>query len=45
VRLPGEAGLRRRAEALAEGVALHPGIMPQLLSWADKLGVVAPGAA
>lgn len=44
VRLPGEAGLRRRAKALAEGVVLHPGIMSQLLPWAEKLGVPAPGA-
>lgn len=39
VRLPGEAGLRRRAGQLEQGVALHPSIMPALLPWAKKLGV------
>jgi L-lactate dehydrogenase len=42
VRLPGEAGLRRRADQLAHGVALHPTIMPALTAWAEKLGVSAP---
>lgn len=42
VRLPGENGLRRRAEQLAHGVALHPGIMPALAPWAEKLGVSGP---
>lgn len=44
VRLPGEAGLRRRERALAEGVALHPAILPQLEPWAAKLGVPLPPA-
>ena len=39
VRLPGEKGLRRRAEQLASGVELHPGILPALVPWAEKLGV------
>ena len=39
VRLPGEAGLRRRAAQLAHGVELHPGILPALAPWAEKLGV------
>ena len=39
VRLPGEAALARRRRALAEGVALYPGIMPGLEPWARKLGV------
>ena len=39
VRLPGESGLRRRAEQLANGVALHPSILPALKPWAGKLGV------
>lgn len=39
VRLPGEKGLRRRAEQLARGVELHPGILPALVPWAEKLGV------
>jgi LDH2 family malate/lactate/ureidoglycolate dehydrogenase len=43
VRLPGESGLRRRADQLVQGVALHPGILPALLPWAAKLGVAAEG--
>ena len=42
VRLPGERGLERRSQQLAEGVRLHPAIFPQLSTWADKLGVRAP---
>jgi L-lactate dehydrogenase len=42
VRLPGEAGLKRRAEQLARGVELHASIMPALAPWADKLGVAMP---
>ncbi|MBK8017032.1 MAG: Ldh family oxidoreductase [Betaproteobacteria bacterium] len=42
VRLPGEAGLARRERALAEGVNLHPGILPQLEPWARELGVPLP---
>jgi LDH2 family malate/lactate/ureidoglycolate dehydrogenase len=42
VRLPGEAGLRRRAEGLAHGLALHPSILPALVPWAAKLGVGMP---
>ncbi len=44
VRLPGEAGLRRRAAQLAGGVELYPSIMPALLPWGAKLGVDAPPA-
>ena len=39
VRLPGESGLRRRAEQLAHGVELHPSILPALAPWSEKLGV------
>jgi len=39
VRLPGENGLRRRAEQLAHGVELYPSILPALAPWAEKLGV------
>jgi LDH2 family malate/lactate/ureidoglycolate dehydrogenase len=39
VRLPGESGLRRRADQLQNGVELHPSIMPSLAPWAEKLGV------
>ena len=42
VRLPGEAGLRRRAEQLERGVALYPGILASLEPWAAKLGVALP---
>lgn len=42
VRLPGEGGLKRRARQIREGVTLHPGIMPQLLPWAERLGIAAP---
>jgi len=42
VRLPGASGLRRRAEQLANGVALHPSILPALAPWAEKLGVALP---
>lgn len=40
VRIPGDGALARREEQLARGVALHPGIMPALQPWAEKLGVV-----
>jgi L-lactate dehydrogenase len=39
VRLPGEAGLRRRRAQLAAGITLHPSIAPTLLPWAEKLRV------
>ena len=42
VRLPGEAGLKRRREQLAKGVALYPAIMPALEPWATKLEVALP---
>jgi len=42
VRLPGERGMRLRAQGLVEGVALHPETMPSLLSWAEKLRVEPP---
>ncbi|MEO5960256.1 MAG: Ldh family oxidoreductase [Opitutaceae bacterium] len=42
VRLPGESGLRRRAEQLAHGVELYPSILPALAPWAEKLGVRSP---
>jgi LDH2 family malate/lactate/ureidoglycolate dehydrogenase len=43
VRLPGEAGLQRRAEQLAHGIELYPTILPSLRPWAEKLGVPMPG--
>ena len=42
VRLPGERGLARKREQLADGVALHPGILASLEPWADTLSVTAP---
>ena len=45
VRLPGEAALRRRDQQLKQGVELHPGIMPALLPWAEKLRVPRPPAS
>ena len=42
VRLPGERGLKRRAEQLANGVELHPSIMPMLKPWAGKFAIAAP---
>lgn len=45
VRMPGEAGRRRRAEQLARGVDLYPGIMPALEPWAAKYRVPLPAPA
>ncbi|MCU0868962.1 MAG: Ldh family oxidoreductase [Burkholderiales bacterium] len=42
VRLPGEAGLARKAAALRDGVTLHPLITPALAPWAQKFGVAPP---
>jgi LDH2 family malate/lactate/ureidoglycolate dehydrogenase len=42
VRMPGEAGLRKRRKQLADGVELHPSIIPALADWSAKLGVNAP---
>ena len=39
VRLPGEAALARRAQAMAEGVELYPGIMDRLSQQARRLGL------
>lgn len=44
VRLPGEAGLARRRDAMARGVALAPGILAGLAGAATKLGVAMPEA-
>ncbi len=44
VRLPGETGLRRRAEQLASGVELYPGVVQSLEPWSKKLGVPLPPA-
>ena len=42
VRLPGERGLARKAAQLAEGVELHPSIMPALAPVASSLNVALP---
>ncbi|PRD42896.1 lactate dehydrogenase [Phyllobacterium phragmitis] len=42
VRLPGQAALARKREALAEGVKLYPGILASLLTEAKKYGVTPP---
>ncbi|MCW5732372.1 MAG: Ldh family oxidoreductase [Alphaproteobacteria bacterium] len=44
VRLPGERGLALRARQIREGVALHPGIMPQIAPWAERFGIPVPAA-
>lgn len=44
VRLPGRGGLARKREALANGVALHPGILDTLRAEAAKRGVSWPSA-
>jgi L-lactate dehydrogenase len=41
-RLPGERGWQRRAEALANGVALHPAIPPVLRERAARAGIAPP---
>jgi L-lactate dehydrogenase len=42
VRLPGEAGLRRREEQLANGTELHPSILPALGPWAERYAIPLP---
>lgn len=42
VRLPGERGLAAKREQIARGVALHPGIMPSLGTWAQRWSVAPP---
>ena len=44
VRLPGERALKLRGEQLAQGVRLHPSIMPAIAPWAQKLDVSLPTA-
>ncbi|HEY2819012.1 MAG TPA: Ldh family oxidoreductase [Casimicrobiaceae bacterium] len=44
VRLPGEGGLARFRDQRANGVRLHPSILPSLAPWREKLGVPAPSA-
>jgi LDH2 family malate/lactate/ureidoglycolate dehydrogenase len=42
VRLPGEAAMSRKKEAIEKGVLLHAGIMDSLLPHAQRLGVEMP---
>jgi LDH2 family malate/lactate/ureidoglycolate dehydrogenase len=44
VRLPGEAALSRKREALAKGVRLHPGIAGDLERLAARFGLALPAA-
>ncbi|HEX4882830.1 MAG TPA: Ldh family oxidoreductase [Casimicrobiaceae bacterium] len=44
VRLPGERGLALMRRQQAEGVALHPSIVPALAPWAARYGVHMPRA-
>ena len=39
VRVPGESGLRKKRAQLANGVDLHPSILPALAPWGEKLHV------
>ena len=42
VRMPGDDAQARRRQQLERGIILHPGIMPALQPWAEKLGVKIP---
>lgn len=42
IRIPGHRALELREQRLAQGVPLHPTIMPELVRWADQLGVAMP---
>lgn len=42
VRMPGDAALKLRETQLAQGVALHPAIMPALQKWVERLDVTPP---
>jgi len=42
VRLPGQAGLALRQIQLAEGIRLHPSVLPGLTSYAEKYKLPAP---
>ena len=42
VRVPGEAAWSRRRRQLADGVELHPDILPRWQPWLARFGVEAP---
>lgn len=44
VRLPGERGMQRYRDQMANGVALYPSILPALTKWAEKFGIAVPAA-
>lgn len=44
VRLPGERALALMRGQAADGIALHPTVLPALAPWAEKLGVPVPPA-
>jgi len=44
VRMPGDGAIRRRADQLANGIALHPDTLPALVPWARASGVAVPAA-
>jgi L-lactate dehydrogenase len=44
VRMPGDTANALRAKQIRGGVALHPGIMPELAKWAQKFEVSPPAA-
>ena len=44
VRLPGDGALARKRSALADGVALYPGVIAGLSGWCEKLSVAPPKA-
>jgi L-lactate dehydrogenase len=44
VRLPGNRGLKLRAEQLQNGIALYPAILPALVPWAEKFQLSVPAS-
>ena len=42
VRIPGQQGIKKRQQQMHHGVALHPSIMPALITWAQEKGVDMP---
>lgn len=44
VRLPGQRGLERKRQSLADGVVLYPGVMDGLKPFAERFGVTPPRA-
>jgi hypothetical protein len=40
--MPGERALKVRDQQVADGVGLHPEILPSLEPWAKRFGVAPP---